>query len=210
MSREDYESTVAVETVNRWYSSYKEETFLDYIFTFKSAQTRGSILEVGGGSGIHGRILAQSMSYVHSDYSYGMCRSAREKGLETIQSDGLELPISDESVDGIFTVGVSTIIGSALTRIQQFKEFYRLLKPGGDLIMVTGLPTWKNGQHCLDRHDVAALLELGFTDPRVRFWGVIPGRWWGARSCEIYRRIEKAVSWAGLGGRKIVMLRKRG
>jgi ubiquinone/menaquinone biosynthesis C-methylase UbiE len=211
MTREHYESAVAVKTVENWYSLHKEEAFFEYISSLNRVPRRGLLLEVGGGSGIHGKILAQMTKwlYVHSDYSYAMCRAAKEKGLDTIQSDGLALPVHDESLDAIFTVGVSTIIGSAPTRIDQFKEFYRVLRPGGDLTIVTARPIWKNGQHCIDRGDLEALLELGFTDPRVKLWGVIPGRWWTAGNSQKYRTIENAVSWARLGGRKVVMLKKK-
>jgi SAM-dependent methyltransferase len=211
MTREHYESTEAVETANGWYTLYKEKSFLDYIFAIESVQRHGLLVEVGGGTGFHGGILAQCIEglYVHSDYSYAMCYAARKKGLITIQSDGLTLPMNDESVDGIFTVGASTIVRSAETRILQFKEFLRLLKPGGNVTMVTGWPG-NSDQHCIDLDDVEALLKLGFIEPEVRFWGVIPGRWWGAGSCRTFGWIEKAMSWGGIGARKIVVLNKRG
>src|SRR5215470_17601462 len=112
MNHSYYNSQEGVETLNKWYSSYKERAFIDHINTLGFLQKPSVFLEVGGGTGIHGSIInyAARCTYIHSDYWYPLCLSAKEKGLETIQMNALVMSFKDESIDYVLTVGVSTII----------------------------------------------------------------------------------------------------
>src|SRR5262245_31663726 len=98
MNHSSYNSQEAVETLNKWYSSYKEKAFLDHINALGFLQTHSFLLEVGGGTGIHGSIInyAARYRYIHSDYSYSLCLSAKEKGLKTIQMNALVMSFKDE------------------------------------------------------------------------------------------------------------------
>jgi ubiquinone/menaquinone biosynthesis C-methylase UbiE len=203
-----YESEKAIDTLDRWYKGYKENFFFNHIFSRTSL--KGVVLEVGGGTGFQGKVISNFVDglYLHSDYSFLLCRSARKKGLLSVQMDGLKLAVPDQSIDEIITIAVSTIIRSELLRRSQFDEFYRAIKPKGYLCLVTSVLYPIQGMHCIDRRDIEYLERLGFEKIKVKHWGVMPGRFWTSYTSFIFGWIEKFLSGISIGIRKVVILQK--
>jgi ubiquinone/menaquinone biosynthesis C-methylase UbiE len=203
-----YESEEAAFKLDAWYKIYKEESFLKYIFG--RPFLKGVMLEVGGGTGFQGKVISKFVDglYLHSDYSFLLCHSAKKKGLLSVQMDGLKLAVPDQSIDEIITIAVSTIIRSELLRRSQFNEFYRAIKPKGYLYLVTSVLYPIQGMHCIDRRDIEYLERLGFEKIKVIYWGVMPGRLWTSYTSFIFGLIEKFLSGISIGIRKSVILQK--
>jgi len=203
-----YKSEKALDTLDTWYKVYKESFFFKHIFNETSL--KGVVLEVGGGTGFQGKVISSFVEglYLHSDYSFLLCRSAEKKGLLSVQMDGLKLAVPDESIDEIITIAVSTIIRSEVLRRSQFDEFYRAIKPKGYLYLVTSVLYPIQGMHCIDRRDMDYLERLGFERIKVIHWGVVPGRFWTSYSSFIFGLIERFLSKISIGVRKTVILQK--
>ena len=203
-----YESEEIAFKLDAWYKVHKEESFLRHIFG--RTPLKGVILEVGGGTGFQGKVISNFVNglYLHSDYSFLLCRSAERKGLLSVQMDGLKLAVPDESIDEIITIAVSTIIRSEVLRRSQFDEFYRAIKPKGYLYLVTSVLYPIQGMHCIDRRDMDYLERLGFEKTKVIHWGVVPGRFWTSYSSFIFALIERFLSKMSIGIRKAVILQK--
>jgi SAM-dependent methyltransferase len=207
-----YESPETISTLERWYNPYKERAFIWLLAeSISQVGQKGRVLEVGGGTGTHGALIATILtsSYIHSDYSYGLCRAARSKGLRTVQMDALQMPVKDSSIDCIVTVGVSTIIRGATIRFAQFDAFYRALRPGGELLLITSRLAKRIRQHCIDQSDIDYLISLGFSEPKITNWGFIPGSFWQRRTFRVCKVIERLLSPLNIGVRRIVALRKQ-
>src|SRR4051794_25095619 len=127
-----YESAATVATLDSWYTADKEVALVDFVQRLRPGVFAGRCLEVGGGAGVHGGIIARTPGcrYVHSDYSQALCRAAAAKGLTTLHCSGLDIPLADGAVDVVVAVGPSTLIGTWERRRRQFEEFQRVLKKG--------------------------------------------------------------------------------
>lgn len=206
-----YETEQATERLDTWYATAKERAFFDFIYSRLNGKLPGLTLEIAGGTGFHGALLQTYVQgeYRHSDYSAAMVDRARAKGLTSDVMDGLKLPFAGGEVDTLFNIGSSTLIGDALMRVDQLQEIARVVKPGGKTILVTGRLGYRNGHHCLDAADIQRVRELGFDDIKVYYWGILPGSLWKKGNPALYARIERIVSFFGLGLRKVIIAHKR-
>ncbi len=206
-----YETEQATERLDSWYVQAKERAFFDFIYSRLDGKLPGLTLEIAGGTGFHGALLQTYVQgeYRHSDYSAAMVEYARAKGLTSDVMDGLKLPFNDGAIDTLFNIGSSTLIGDAAMRADQLKEIARVVKPGGKAILVTGRLGYRNGHHCLDAADIESMRKTGFERIDVYYWGILPGRYWKTGNPALFSRIERAVSFLGLGLRKIVIAHKR-
>ncbi|MBD3314309.1 MAG: methyltransferase domain-containing protein [Chitinivibrionales bacterium] len=96
--------------------------------------TMPRIFEVGGGTGILGRMLTgDGFRYIGSDLSPSMCRMARKSGLPFICADARRLPSRGPFHMVIFLYdGINYLEKEEYP--QFFREAYRLLLPGGILL----------------------------------------------------------------------------
>lgn len=89
----------------------------------------GNLLNVANKAGV---------SFVGTDFSLEMLKRAKEKGKDLVMADLHHLPFRDGCVDGAINVNVFY----QLDRPKIFlKEVYRILKPGGKIIISTPKPT---------------------------------------------------------------------
>jgi SAM-dependent methyltransferase len=98
-----------------------------------------SCLEIGCGAGRLTRQLAGTFNQVHAvDVSEDMIRLAREAVDAKAQFsliDGLHLPFDDRSFTAVFSALVIQHLDDVETGLSYFWEFFRVLKPGGTLMI---------------------------------------------------------------------------
>jgi len=95
------------------------------------------LLDVGCGPGwYHPQLVAHCRELWAVDLSAAMLAQAQTLGCATryIQADVCQIPLPDQSVDLIFS---SLMLQWCATPQQAFAELFRLLKPGGQLLLTT-------------------------------------------------------------------------
>jgi len=94
------------------------------------------ILDAGCGAGEFLKACPKGFEGVGIDVNKGAVEYLRPKGFEVYHSSATELPFEDNSFDGIHC---NTVIEHLRIEevIKMFKEFHRVLKPGGRIIIVT-------------------------------------------------------------------------
>jgi ubiquinone/menaquinone biosynthesis C-methylase UbiE len=99
----------------------------------------GAVLEVGVGTGIVAAALrARGVPVYGMDLSAGMLRRAVDRlGRVVVRVDALALPIASGSVDNVLFVAALHAIGDVPGAVA---EAARVLRPGGRLIAVHGVP----------------------------------------------------------------------
>jgi SAM-dependent methyltransferase len=181
--------------------------FLRYIFESVPIPSQGLVVEIGGGAGLHGRILGGLFGsrYLFTDISGNLVQAARGVGLRATQMDGLAMALGDRSAACTVLVAPSTLLYEQDTRERQFRECARILKPGGVGIFVTARRDPR--YHCFDRRDAELLSKLGFLVTSLN-WGVIPGRLWTAWNRHFFGVIERIAANTDLPARIILIARR--
>lgn len=135
---EDAENT---DNVEHYYRQSKKKALLNLCPPYW-----GTTVDVGGGSGRLFRSLLSAQGgsperLILADFSISQmlpiaCDLSNKGPFYFLQADGLNLPLKDGSVDTIFCSEVIEHVypdkSAAMTR-----EFYRVLKPGGHLLLTT-------------------------------------------------------------------------
>ena len=150
-----------------------------------SPATPAVVLDAGSGTGVGARALAdryQRAQVVALDQAEPMALRSRKRGrwlrpLPAICADAQRLPLRDASVDLVFSNLMLQWLGAPDA---VFREFLRVLRPGGRLLFTTFGPAtlaelrdaWAAADdrvhvnRFIDLHDVGdALLRTGFRDP---------------------------------------------
>lgn len=108
---------------------------------FVSGLPRGGLVaDLGCGPAYDGRRLGgKGLQVFGMDLSAGMLAVVSENlDGRVLQADLRALPIASEHIDGIWNVASLLHVPSADTR-QVFREFRRVLKPSGSLVLVTAV-----------------------------------------------------------------------
>ncbi len=99
-----------------------------------------SLLEVGVATGRFIRFVrSMGWDYTGLDISAGMLRYARGLGGQLLLADGEAAPMKDSIFDTVICLHTFHFLPSPLTGL---REFHRLLKPGGTLILIFEMDTW--------------------------------------------------------------------
>jgi ubiquinone/menaquinone biosynthesis C-methylase UbiE len=103
-----------------------------------AARTEGITIEVGGGTAAVLQAMPDRSRSFHSDIAFPMCRVARSKvHRPSACFDAEQIPLADSSVDTV----VSAEMIYYLRRPQRLvSEAFRILRPGGNLILSTTNP----------------------------------------------------------------------
>ena len=100
-----------------------------------SPYIRGSVLSAGTGTGGSKVLYESTKDILNLDISFNMCRAAKNKtGAPAVCADAEDLPVADRTFD--------TIVGSEMIYYLNspdrfFKEAFRILKPGGTLLITS-------------------------------------------------------------------------
>jgi 2-polyprenyl-3-methyl-5-hydroxy-6-metoxy-1,4-benzoquinol methylase len=117
----------------------KEKNFFESVLKNRKISTA---MDAGAGTGFHSMLLASlGIEVTAIDASAKMLsilkRNAGKQKLKTVQSDFLSLHCLKEKYDLIVCMGNSLPHSSPKERIKILKIFYRLLNPGGMIIIQT-------------------------------------------------------------------------
>ena len=133
----------------------------------------GRILEVGVGTGLSLPDYAHVNRIVGLDLSEPMLRKAvervREHGLTNVEAlavmDAARLAVPDESFDAVVAQYVITVVPNPEGTLD---EFVRVLKPGGEIILVNHIGADSGPRRLLERGFAPIARRLGWR-PEFRF-----------------------------------------
>jgi demethylmenaquinone methyltransferase/2-methoxy-6-polyprenyl-1,4-benzoquinol methylase len=100
------------------------------------------VLDLAAGTATSSAVLAKSgATVVGCDFSLGMLRQGRGKGVDLVAGDALRLPFADASFDA---VTISFGLRNVASAVDGLRELRRVTKPGGRLVVCEfSHPTWK-------------------------------------------------------------------
>jgi demethylmenaquinone methyltransferase/2-methoxy-6-polyprenyl-1,4-benzoquinol methylase len=100
------------------------------------------VLDLAAGTATSSAALAKSgATVVGCDFSLGMLRQGRGKGVDLVAGDALRLPFADGSFDA---VTISFGLRNVASAVDGLRELRRVTKPGGRLVVCEfSHPTWK-------------------------------------------------------------------
>ena len=111
---------------------------IELLGSLPAAGVNGCVLDVGAGTGYFTRILSERYSGAHIvavDIAEGMLRRAREQfSGDCVGGDAEALPLATGSVELIYS---NVAIQWCACPLTTFREFQRVLKPGGALFFST-------------------------------------------------------------------------
>lgn len=161
MNPEEYEVMFQVEDHHWWYLGMEQITcgLLD--------QTVGRgrdlrVLDAGCGTGAVMRYLAPYGRVTGFDYAAEALRFSRQRGHTRLtQASVMQLPFADREFDLIVSFDVLSEAG--VDDAAALREFARVLKPGGHLLIRLPAFRWMRGQH-----DVAVNVSHRYTRPEIK------------------------------------------
>jgi len=122
------------EITEEQFSKSGREDYVDYIWSDELMSDKRPFLELGCGNG---RILQHAQIWkttlIGTDISGEMIKEARERvpGAYLVETDGMKLPISDNSIGVVFSYLVFQHMKTREMVESNFREVFRVLKPGG-------------------------------------------------------------------------------
>lgn len=124
----------------------------------------GTVLEIGCGAGrITRRLTTDFSNVIACDVSKGMLNYAQTRvqapNVKWLLSDGL-LPAGDRSVDAVFSCHVLQHLPSNEAQLATFRDAYRVLTPGGSLLIHIHMHEFPLGSRSFSR--VASTFYRGF------------------------------------------------
>lgn len=105
-----------------------------WIKEFMDTVPKGStIYDIGCGSGRN--MGYPYMNFIGVDNCENLLTICANKGLNVVNSDMCKLPFDNESADVIMSVASFHHLSTTERRVAALKEFYRVLKPGGKILL---------------------------------------------------------------------------
>ncbi|MCX7749454.1 MAG: methyltransferase domain-containing protein [Clostridia bacterium] len=150
--------------------NYHDESVKNKLLELQILKKNMTIVDLGAGNGYLSRAAAKFVKKVIAiDISGEMIKElnkkAKENGIkniETVKSDGQDVPIKDCQADAVFASMFLHHIGEPLDVI---KEMYRILKPGG-IVFLADLMEHKDKELMEKMHDIWS----GFSLTQLETW----------------------------------------
>jgi SAM-dependent methyltransferase len=153
VEEQDYRTTYELEEHNWWFVGMRRMCFglLDRgLRPDPAAAPQRRILDVGCGTGITLEHLEPYGLATGLDYSSTALEFCRKRGAERlVQGSGDALPFSENSFDAVTAFGVIEHIDADA---QAISEWARVLKPGGDIVVLTSAYQWMWSGHDVSNH----------------------------------------------------------
>ena len=149
MESNEYEIMYANEDVHWWFQGTRT-VILDYcqMNSDRLGDHKPRILDVGCGTGGTLMALREVADVTGIELDAGAVEFCKERGLEQVFQGAAEsLPFDDNAFDMVFALDVIEHLDDDTVGLQ---EFFRVLKPGGDLVIT--VPAY---QFLWSHHDVA-------------------------------------------------------
>lgn len=132
--------------------------------------TPGICVEIGCGAARLTRPMASTFTHVHGvDVSSGMLTKAASvaQGLPITlhQTDGLVIPLDDESVDAVFSTHVFQHLDTVADANANWREIVRVLARGGTMMVHLPIRIWPGG---LERLEAVYTAKRALGDWRAR------------------------------------------
>tara|TARA_B100000214_G_C23949826_1_gene619898 strand:+ start:524 stop:1141 length:618 start_codon:yes stop_codon:yes gene_type:complete len=112
-----------------------------WIKEFMQTVPKGStIYDIGCGSGRN--MLYPDINFIGVDNCENLLKICSQKGLNVVYGDMCNLPLKDNSADFIISIAAFHHLSNVERRNKAIEEFYRVLKPGGKLL----ISVWSKNQ----------------------------------------------------------------
>jgi SAM-dependent methyltransferase len=174
MNLEEYEVMYRVEDTHWWYLGMERITrrLVERALPPDRNTRPLKILDAGCGTGAVMKYLARYGEVTGFDFSAEALKFSRRRGhVRLAQASVTELPFADDQFDLVVSFDVLCEIG--VDDIQSLREFARVLKPGGAVLLRLPAYSWMQG-----RHDVAVHLAHRYTrgevETKLRAGGLTP------------------------------------
>src|SRR3569833_1534700 len=140
--------------------------------TGRKGQKKEDVIEVGGGTGISLPRYAPHLRIFGTDISEAMLEKAKKRvgefglknveGLAVMDAENLEFP--DDSFDVVMAQYVVTAVPNPEKALD---EFARVLRPGGELIILTRVSADTGMRRCIEQKLQPVVRPLGFRTAEV-------------------------------------------
>jgi SAM-dependent methyltransferase len=133
--------TVLEEDKHAWFAGRTRAIlkYLDLEMVPRKPGVKRMVLDVGGGAGNMAHHLAHYGDVISVDYSARPLPVAAQRGLDTCQGSGSELPFGDDQVD---LIALLDTVEHIADEFGVFDECLRVLRPGGKLIVTVPAFMW--------------------------------------------------------------------
>lgn len=151
MEEQDYRTTYELEGHNWWFVGMRRISLSLLGHDPRDPpRDRGPILDVGCGTGIMLEHLADLGQPTGLDFSATALEFCRKRGADRlVQARGEQLPFADGSFNAVTAFGVVEHIGADR---QAVDEWARVLRPGGELVLLTSAYQWLWSGHDVSNH----------------------------------------------------------
>jgi SAM-dependent methyltransferase len=128
-----------------------ESDWADFLAQWESFGVEpGVCVEIGAGAARITKPMSRYFQHVHGiDVSPGMIAKAQlaVKGLPVTlhRSDGLTIPLGDETADAVFSTHVFQHLEAAADAEANWREIARILRPGGTFLVHVPVHQWPGG-----------------------------------------------------------------
>jgi ubiquinone/menaquinone biosynthesis C-methylase UbiE len=174
MNREEYEVMYQVEDHHWWYLGMERITheLLERALPPDREACSRKILDAGCGTGAVMKYLARYGEVTGFDFSAEALKFSRRRGHTRLaQASVLQIPLASDQFDAV--VSFDVICETGVDDRQALREFTRVLKPGGIVLLRLPAYSWMRGQHDVAVH-VAHRYTRGEVSTKLRDNGLMP------------------------------------